>query len=280
MRQLSRILLSLAALTTNVVVVESFYMQPNTRISSSRILLRAATTSTTASSTTAPIQTPEQKARRKELLKREGTHFQLDKRSGVIEFGAAANLVTTLETPDDDIPNDSFIEEWLLDGRGLAMSIWEEGLMTELPDSVYRLKTMPLQFVTLNIQPSVDMLMWTQQSGRNNAGRVLPPIFKLQSQNFDVRVNTGLSKLTAEELGIYVEVVGDLRPTSDKTGVTGKICFQTRGELPPPLRLVPDQILKLAADTINETITKFAVASFQKGAIEQYNQYKTNRLMQ
>jgi hypothetical protein len=256
-------------------------MQPNTRISSSRVLLRAVTPSTTTSTTTAPIQTPEQKARRKELLKREGTHFQLDKRSGVIEFGAAANLVTTLEKPDDDdIPNDSFIEEWLLDGRGLALSIWDEGLMTELPDSVYRLKTMPLQFVTLNIQPSVDMLMWTQQSGRNTAGRVLPPIFKLQSQNFDVRVNTGLSKLTAEELGIYVEVVGDLRPTSDRTGVTGKICFQTRGELPPPLRLVPDQILKLAADTINETITKFAVASFQKGAIEQYNQYKQNKLMQ
>ena len=228
------------------------------------------------STTTAPIQTPEQKARRKELLKREGTHFQLDKTSGMIEFGAAANLVTTLESNTNE-NNDSLIEEWLLDGRGLALSIWEENLITELPNSVYRLKTMPLQFVTLNIQPSVDMLMWTQQSGKNKAGRLLPPIFKLQSQNFDVQINTGLGKLTAEELGIFVEVVGDLRPTSDNTGVTGKICFQTRGELPPPLRLVPDQILKVAADTINETITKFAIASFQKGALQQYNQYKNNK---
>ena len=53
-------------------------------------------------------------ARRKELLTRRGPHFQLDRRTGKIEFGATANLVTTLgEDADFDL-----ISTWLQDERG------------------------------------------------------------------------------------------------------------------------------------------------------------------
>jgi len=224
-------------------------------------------------------QTPQQKARRKELLKRDGPHFVLDKLSGEIEFGAATKLVTDLSKSPG--VNRESIEKWLgdNDGKGLALSIWDENLMTALPNSVYRLQTMPLKFVTLELQPSVDLQMWTQPAGKNRAGRQLPPIFKLNSVAFEtnLRLLPGLGIISSEALGIFIEVAGDLRPSEDGKGVTGTISFQTKGVLPPPLRILPQTALKLAADTINETIVQFAVNSFEKGAIEKYDEFMRER---
>lgn len=224
-------------------------------------------------------QSPQQKARRKELLKRNGPYFSLDKFSGEIEFGAATKLVTDLsKSPGVDRAS---IEEWLgdNDGKGLALSIWDENLMTAMPNSVYRLQTMPLKFVTLELQPSVDLQMWTQPAGKNRAGRQLPPIFKLNSIAFEtnLRLLPGLGIISSESLGIVIEVAGDLRPSEDGKGVTGTISFQTKGLLPPPLRILPQNALKLAADAINDTIVQFAVASFEEGAIKKYDEFMRER---
>jgi hypothetical protein len=217
----------------------------------------------------------------------------LDRPSGKIEFGAAVDLVTTLEEgrrlDDDNVANtnvanvaaSSLIDEWLLDGRGIALSIWDADLITELSPTEYRLETMPLRFVTLDVRPTVHMDMWTQPPGPNKAGRLLPPIFKLQSRSVDVTVrSTGGPAdvlLSVDDLGLDVEVVGDLRPTPDGRGVQGKICFQTTGVLPLPLRVVPEPVLKLAASTISDTVTRFAVSSFQAGARARYDHYKRQR---
>ena len=221
-------------------------------------------------------QTAEQKARRKELLKRDGPYFKLDRFTGDIEFGAAANLVTDFSKQNPDADKSS-IEEWLSDsdGRGLALSIWDESLLEELGNGVYRIQTMPLKFVTLQLQPQVDLQMWTQPPGENRAGRQLPPIFKLQSIGFEtnLRLLPGLGTTSSESLGVVVEVAGDLRPTTDGTGVTGTISFATKGILPPALRILPESGLQLAADTINNTVIQFAVASFEKGAIGKYNEF-------
>jgi len=227
-------------------------------------------------------QTPEQKARRKELLKRDGPYFQLDKLSGNIEFGAATKLVTDLsKNKKNTDANKESIEQWLSDsdGKGLALSIWDESLMEVLPNSVYRLQTMPLRFVTLELQPSVDLQMWTQPAGKNRAGRQLPSIFKLNSVGFEtnLRLLPGLGVISSESLGIFIEVAGDLRPSEDGKGVTGTISFQTKGNLPPPLRLLPQSALKAAADTINDTVVQFAVASFEKGAIAKFDEFIQQR---
>lgn len=224
-------------------------------------------------------QTPQQKSRRKELLQRDGPYFSLSKRSGKIEFGAATKLVTDLSgNPNVDKAS---IEQWLgdNDGKGLALSIWDEKLMTVLPDSVYRLQTMPLKFVTLELQPSVDLQMYTQAAGKNRAGRQLPPIFKLNSVAFEtnLRLLPGLGIISSEALGIVIEVAGDLRPSEDGKGLTGKICFQTKGVLPTPLRILPSRALELAANTINDTIVNFAVKSFENGAIKKYDEFMRER---
>ena len=100
------------------------------------------------------------------------------------------------------------------------------------------------------------------------------PVFSLQSVNFDpnIQVLPGL-RISADSLGIIIEVVGELRPTKDGKGVVGDIAFQTSGELPPPMRLLPEPALKAASDTINKTIVNFAIQSFQKGATAKYREF-------
>ena len=207
--------------------------------------------------------------RRRVLLSRKGPFFNIDRSAKIIGFGATANLVTKLDEGGDET-----IKEWLSDERRVALSIWEEGLMTELGNQVFRLEIMKLQFVTLQLQPSVDVRMWTQRMQDGS------PVFLLQSVAFDpkIQVLPGLS-FDADSFGIQIEVVGELRPDG-KGGVTGRIAFQTTGKLTPPFRIVPDSALRAASDTINNTITQFAIRSFQKGAIGKYNEFKKGKIEQ
>ena len=214
----------------------------------------------------AGTKTAEQRARRKELLSRNGPYFRLDRLEGGVEFGSTAKLVTKLT----DEPNLEGISEWLSDGRGMALSIWDEDLISELGDALYRLQLMKLQFVTIQLSPSVDVEMWTQRRKEDGS-----PLFMLQSVDFDPNIELlpGVG-LSASSLGIQIEVVGQLRPSKDGKGVTGGISFATRGNLPPPMRLLPEPALKAASDTINDTIVQFAIKSFQAGAIQKYEEFK------
>jgi hypothetical protein len=211
------------------------------------------------------FSTVQKEARRKELLTRKGPHFELDSKTGKIEFGATAYLTTNL-CQDADLEN---ISSWLQDERGIALSIWDEKLTKDMGSSVYRLQIMTIQFVTLQLSPWVDMEMKTLTS-RTDA----KPVFCLQSVGFEpnVQILPGM-RISAESLGIVIEVSGQLRPSKDAKGVSGAIAFQTSGELPSLLRLSPPGVLKAASDSISRTVINFATKSFQKGAVEQYNDF-------
>ena len=208
---------------------------------------------------------PAELQRREQLLQRNGPFFQLNRMGGKVEFGATVNLITQLNSEEADLPS---VQAWLSDERRVALSIWEERLIQELSQNVFRLKVMKLQFVTIQLQPSVDVKMWTEVASDGN------PTFRLQSVAFDpnLQVLPGVS-LNASTLGIKIEVVGELKPTLDGKGVMGKITFTTSGILPTPMRFLPEPVLKAASDTINQTITKFAIQSFQRGAIAKYQEF-------
>jgi len=207
--------------------------------------------------------------RREELLSRNGPFFKLNRFSGSVEFGSSIKLVTVLSSGanQDKTENLQQISEWLSDTRGLALSIWDDSLMEELNDNLYRLQTMKLQFVTIQLSPSVDMKMWTDSNSDM-------PVFSLQSVGFDpnIQLLPGVG-ISAASLGIQIDVDGELKPTLDGRGVEGKISFATQGILPPPLRLLPEAALKLASDTINKTIVQFAVKSFETGARKKYEEF-------
>jgi len=207
------------------------------------------------------------------ILRRNGTYFKLNRFSGKVEFGSTANLITTFDKND---ANDEIIKEWLSDEKRIALSIWDEKLLTDLGNSVYRLQLMTLQFVTLQLAPSVDTRMWIE---KGNDGKT--PVFKLQSIDFDPNIELlpGIN-VSAKSLGIQIEVVGELRPSKDGKGVEGRIGFVSGGDLPPPMRLLPEPALKSASDLICKTVNDFAIMSFQNGARKKYKEFVAMRQKQ
>lgn len=193
------------------------------------------------------------------ILGRDGEYFKLNRMSGQIAFGSSSRIKTALDGADEDS-----IRRWLSNDEQIAMSIWDPKLIKQLEPKVYRLRLMTLMFVTIQMSPSVDMKMYTDEKGS----------FKLESVAFDpnIQILPGVG-VSADSLGILIDVVGELYPSEDGRGVDGKIGFVTSGELPPPMRLLPEQALKSSLSTINRTITNFATSSFQKGARSEYRQF-------
>jgi len=193
------------------------------------------------------------------------TLFNLNKQDGAVEFGASADLVTKLEAN----PRASeVIAYWLKDVNRVAASLWRKDLIRKVEKDIYRLQVMQLQFVTIQLAPSVDLRMWTEKQSTT-------PVFKLESVDFDpnVQILPGVG-LSAEQLGIKIKVAGNLGVSEDGTGLEGSIGFITTGILPPPLRILPTRILEGAADAINREIVKFAIESFQAGATREYILYR------
>ena len=186
------------------------------------------------------------------ILGRDGEYFKLDRMRGKIEFGSSNRIKTTLDGSDE-----ASVRRWLSDDEQIAMSIWDPKLMKVVEPKVYRLKLMTLMFVTIQLAPHVDVRMWTDERGS----------FNLESVAFDpnIQLLPGIA-VSADSLGISIDVVGELMPSADGRGVDGKIGFVTSGELPTPMRLLPEQVLKASLSTINRTIADFAINSFQDGA--------------
>jgi hypothetical protein len=193
------------------------------------------------------------------ILGRDGEYFKLDRMRGKIEFGSSSRIQTTLDGSDE-----ASVRRWLSDDDQIAMSIWDPKLITEEEPKVYRLKLMTLMFVSIQLSPHVDVRMWTDEGGS----------FNLESIAFDpnIQLLPGIG-VPADSLGISIDVVGELYPSKDGRGVDGKIGFVTSGELPPPMRLLPEPALKSSLSTINRTISNFAVGSFQSGARTKFRQF-------
>jgi len=182
---------------------------------------------------------------------------------GKIEFGSSSRINTRLEGADVES-----IKKWLSNDRAIAMSIWDEKLIREVEPEVYRLKLMTLMFVTIQLAPHVDVRMWTEGKDGDNV------VFKLESVAFDpnIQILPGVG-VSADSLGILIDVVGELYPSADGKGVDGKIGFVSSGELPPPMRLLPEPALRSSLSTINKTIANFAISSFQKGARTKFREF-------
>lgn len=208
---------------------------------------------------------------RDKILQRNGGHFELNRFSGRVEFGSTVRLLTNLDNADMVT-----VSDWLSDERRVALSIWDEKLIEDRGNNVYRLQLMTLQFVTIQLSPRVDNRMWTEIDQSNGV-----PVFKLQSIDFDpnIQLLPGMN-IPASALGIDIEVVGELRPSRDGKGVEGKIGFVTSGNLTPPMRLLPEPALKTASNVICKTISDFAIQSFQKGARLKYREFRMKSMEQ
>ena len=130
-----------------------------------------------------------------------------------------------------------------------------------------------------NSHPNVvDVKMWLDVESRTRpSGAVVNiSVFRLHSVGFDPNVSLppGLGTVSADSLGIDIEVAGELRPAPNGRGLKGRIGFVTRGNLTPPMKILPEGVLRAAGSTVCRTVKDFAVRSFVDGATAKYKSFR------
>ena len=219
---------------------------------------------------------PSFEAKRANILNRGESFFELDKTDGTIEFGSTARLVTTLEK---NPAAKSVISKWLSKEDRVAASIWDPNLIQSHGDKRYTLEVQSVKFVTISLAPKVTVSMWTERRNSHEEDDIL---FRIESISFDPNIQLLLlpgmpstsTTITAQDLGIHIEVVGELGVSKEGTGLSGTIGFKTQGTLPKLMRVLPESILQNAVDGINKQIVNFAISNFQRGATMEYSKYR------
>lgn len=126
-----------------------------------------------------------------------------------------------LAVPEQPIP----IQYYLRQPQRLIQALIDPRQVESLGDECFRFKMRPLHFMTLTLQPTVDLRIWADPNGT----------IHLQSVGCEIR---GVEYINQR---FKLQLVGQLAPlqTSSATYLRGQAYLQVQVELPPPLSLTP-----------------------------------------
>jgi hypothetical protein len=141
-----------------------------------------------------------------------------------------------IAVPHQPIP----IQHYLRQPQRLVNALVDNNRIQQLSEDVFRLKMRPLSFMSLSIQPTVDMRVWAESNG-----------------------TIYLRSLSCEILGVeYINqrfslnLKGYLSPhqSSSGTRLEGNADLEVQVELPPPLSFTPKTILEAAGNSLLKSV--------------------------
>ncbi|MDY6937657.1 MAG: DUF1997 domain-containing protein [Cyanobacteriota bacterium] len=143
-----------------------------------------------------------------------------------------ASLPAEIAVREQPVP----IQHYLRQPQRLVNALVDPTRLERLGPDLFRIHVRPLSFMMLNIQPSVDLKIWTEANGTVH----------LQSSQCELR---GIDYLKKR---FQFNLVGKLVPCQgpDMTYLRGRANLEVRVELPPALWLTPKSILEGAGNTL------------------------------
>lgn len=141
-----------------------------------------------------------------------------------------------IPVPHQPIP----IKHYLRQPQRLVSALVEPSRIEELSTEVFRLKMRPLAFMSLSIQPIVDMRVWAQPNGT----------ICLESVNSEIR---GIEYINQR---FQLDLKGNLA-SYEKNGNTrlkGIANLEVKVELPPPFSFTPKSILEATGNGLLKSV--------------------------
>jgi hypothetical protein len=164
-----------------------------------------------------------------------------------------------IAVPKQPIP----IQHYLRQPQRLVNALVDNSRIQQLSEEVFRLKMRPLTFMSLSIQPTVDMRVWADASGT---------IF-LRSVGCEILGFEYINQRFA------LELKGFLSPQQLSTGtrLQGRADLEVKVELPMPFSLTPKPILEATGNgllksvllTIKQRILHQLLADYRSWVISQ-----------
>ncbi len=143
---------------------------------------------------------------------------------------------------DVDIPVDERpapIEHYLRQPQRLVKAIAHTSNITALGEDRYRLKMRPFNFLSLTLQPVVDLRVWWIENG-----------LRLQSMACQIY---GVDYINSR---FYLDLSGKLQAKSvgDRIHLQGRANLEVRVDVPFPISLTPQPILEISGQSLLKSI--------------------------
>lgn len=192
----------------------------------------------------------------------DGHFFKLTK--GLMEFGARDEVELVVYEEHD------YMHRYITQSpERVILSTWDSDLVDRKEQNVFRLTTRPVQFVSLNLQPCIELMVWPEDE-------------QLHIKSIDcsiLGVEHVLGKKFADSL--KVEVTGRLKAVPEVRGnnnraavrLVGEVVFFTSGQLPFLLAMTPRPVLESAASTVNKRIMSYAKTRFINNLAEDFERW-------
>lgn len=147
-----------------------------------------------------------------------------------------ASQSVKISVPQQPIP----IEHYLRQPQRLVNALVDQNRIYQISEEVFRLKMRPLSFMSLSIQPTVDMRVWVESHG----------IINLRSVGCEI---LGFDYIN-QRFALNLE--GHLRAyqSSNDTTLQGQADLEVYIELPPPFSLTPKPILETTGNGLLKSV--------------------------
>lgn len=147
-----------------------------------------------------------------------------------------ASQSVEIAVPQQPIP----IQHYLRQPKRLVQALVDVNRIEQLSEEIFRLKMRPLAFMTLTIQPTVDMRVWTDSDGTVHLESVACQIRGVEyiNQRFALNLKGRLSPYQVNGI----------------TYLKGKADLQVQVELPPPFWLTPKPILETTGNGLLKSV--------------------------
>ena len=147
-----------------------------------------------------------------------------------------ASQSVEIAVPQQPIP----IQHYLRQPKRLVQALVEVNRIEQLSEEIFRLKMRPLAFLTLSIQPTVDMRVWADSDGTVHLESVACQIRGVEyiNQRFALNLRGRLSPYQVNGI----------------TYLKGKADLQVQVELPPPFWLTPKPLLETTGNGLLKSV--------------------------
>jgi len=152
----------------------------------------------------------------------------------LIRFNASQSV--EIAVPKEPIP----IQHYLRQPQRLVNALVDPSRIEQLSEECFRLKMRPLTFITLNIQPTVDLKVWAESNGSVHLKSVACEIlgFEYINQRFALNLEGYLSPCLIK----------------GETGLKGNADLEVQVELPYPFSLTPKPILEATGNSLLKSV--------------------------
>ncbi|MDY6802184.1 MAG: DUF1997 domain-containing protein [Cyanobacteriota bacterium] len=174
----------------------------------------------------------------------------------LVRFTASQSV--EIPIPEQKVP----IEHYLRQPRRLVNALVEPSRLEQLSEDCFRLKMRTLKFLSLSIQPTVDMRVRASSRGT----------IYLRSLGCEIR---GIEYID-RRFSLNLAGILECRQINGETYLKGHADLQVEVELPPPLQLTPKPIIESTGNGVLKSVLLTIKQRLTHHLLEDYLQWASD----